>query len=256
MNPGRGHRAVRAALFAAVCVLLAATGHAFMAGAAVPWWAMALALLGTAAAAWLLASRERGLFAVTSAAVVVQTVLHTGFALARSVPRAPRPAPVSFAHRWAEQLLCGEGAARLSDQEAAEVVRDAGLGNLISQPPPGQVPHPAHHMVSGMPDAPASWIHGSHATEGMPSTGMLVAHLLAAVLCGLWLAHGERALFRVVRAFAGRIGSPLRMLLCLCAPPRRPRTRMRRPRTVRAPGLLPLVHSITSRGPPTGTAAV
>ncbi|MFI8002902.1 hypothetical protein [Streptomyces sp. NPDC086010] len=254
MNPGRGHRAVRAALFAAVCVLLAATGHAFMAGAAVPWWAMAVALPGTAAAAWLLASRERGLFAVTSAAVVVQTVLHTGFALAQSAPRPPRPAPVSFAHRWAEQLLCGEGAARLSDREAAEVVRNAGLGNLISQPPPGQVRHPAHHMVSDVPDAIGSAMHGAHAMAGTPSTGMLVAHLLAAVLCGLWLAHGERALFRVVRTYAGRIASPLRMLLRLRTPPQRPRPRVRRRRTVRTPALLLLVHSITSRGPPMGSA--
>lgn len=224
-------------------MLLAATGHAFMSGTAVSWWAMALALVGTASVAWLLGGRERGLLAVTSAAVVVQTVLHTVFALAHSVPRPPRPSRVSSAHLWAEQLLCGEGAARLSDREAAEVVRNAGLGNLIS-----------HHMASDVTDGFASGVDGAHAMAGMPSAGMLVAHLLSAVLCGLWLAHGERALFRVMRAFAGRIGSPLRMLVRLCVLPQRPRPRVRRPRTVRAPALLLLVHSITSRGPPTGTA--
>ncbi|MEU0130508.1 MULTISPECIES: hypothetical protein [unclassified Streptomyces] len=256
MNPGRSYRAVRAALFAAVCVLLAATGHVLMSGTAVPWWAVSFALAGTASAAWALAGRERGLSAVTSAAVVAQAVLHAGFTLAHSFALPSRPSPASFARQWAGQLLCGDGAARLSDREAVQVVRNAGLGNLISQPPPGQGPHAAHHMATDASAGLGSAVHGGQTMSGMPSsTGMLVAHLLAAVLCGLWLAHGERAVFRAVRAFAGRIGAPLRMLLRLSAPPpRSPRPRARR-RVVRAPARLLLVHTITSRGPPAGTAA-
>ena len=93
-------------------------------------------------------------------------------------------------------------------------------------------------------------------TGGTSSPGMLTAHLLAALLCGLWLAHGERAAFRVLRAVAGRLIAPLRLLLALPAPPHRPRLRPRRPRSERAPRLLLLVHAITSRGPPLGTAVV
>jgi hypothetical protein len=93
-------------------------------------------------------------------------------------------------------------------------------------------------------------------TTGTSSPGMLTAHLLAALLCGLWLAHGERAAFRVLRAVAGRLAAPLRLLLTLPAPPHRPRLRPRRPRSERAPRLLLLVHAITSRGPPLGTAVV
>ncbi|MFJ9372520.1 hypothetical protein [Streptomyces sp. NPDC101455] len=92
------------------------------------------------------------------------------------------------------------------------------------------------------------------ATTTGTSPGMLTAHLLAALLCGLWLAHGERAAFRVLRAVAGRLTAPLRLLLALPAPPHRPRLRPRRPRSERAPRLLLLVHAITSRGPPPGTA--
>jgi hypothetical protein len=92
------------------------------------------------------------------------------------------------------------------------------------------------------------------ATTGTSSPGMLTAHLLAALLCGLWLAHGERAAFRVLRAAAGRLAAPLRLLLALPVPPHRPRCRPRRPRSDRAPRLLLLVHTITSRGPPPGTA--
>jgi len=97
--------------------------------------------------------------------------------------------------------------------------------------------------------------HVSAATTSGPSSpGMLTAHLLAALLCGLWLAHGERAVFRVLRSVAGRLAAPLRLLLALPAPPHRPRFRPRRPRSDRAPRLLLLVHAITSRGPPLGTA--
>jgi len=88
------------------------------------------------------------------------------------------------------------------------------------------------------------------------SGGMLVAHLFAAVLCGLWLAYGERAAFRVLRAVAGRLSAPLRLLLTLPVPPERPRVRARRGRADRSPRRLPLVHSITSRGPPPGTAVL
>ncbi|MGW1519608.1 hypothetical protein [Streptomyces sp. NPDC002287] len=68
MTSGRCCRAVRAALFAAVCVLLAATGHLLMSGRPVPWWALAGAFAATAAGSWALAAGERGRRAVTVAA--------------------------------------------------------------------------------------------------------------------------------------------------------------------------------------------
>lgn len=46
--------------------------------------------------------------------------------------------------------------------------------------------------------------HPGHETGGASSFGMLAAHLLAALLCGVWLAYGERAAFRTLRAVAGR----------------------------------------------------
>lgn len=258
MGPGRCSRAVRAAVFAAVCVLLAATGHVLMSGTAVAGWAMCLALAGTAAAAWALAGRERGLFAVTSAAVVAQTALHTVFTLAPSADR-PSPQPVSYARQWAERLLCGEGSSVLSEREATDVVTNAGLGGLMHQPPPGFEPsghglHAMHGMTADAAGGAAPPVHGLPESVLTSSTGMLVAHLLAAVLCGLWLAYGERAVFRVLRSFAMRLWTPLQLLLALAAPPQRPRPRVRRPRTVPAPARLLLAHSITSRGPPPGTA--
>ena len=84
--------------------------------------------------------------------------------------------------------------------------------------------------------------------------GMYAAHLLAALLTGLWLAYGERAAFRILRAVAARLVAPLRLLLALPATPHRPRLRVRRPRSQRAPRLLLLVHAISHRGPPQGIA--
>jgi hypothetical protein len=84
--------------------------------------------------------------------------------------------------------------------------------------------------------------------------GMYAAHLLAALLTGLWLAYGERAGFRILRAVAARLVAPLRLLLALPATPHRPRLRVRRPRSQRAPRLLLLVHAISHRGPPQGIA--
>ncbi|MGW6985379.1 hypothetical protein ACWGE1_38965 [Streptomyces sp. NPDC054932] len=219
-------------MFAALCVLLAATGHLLMSGTAVPWWALAVAFPGTAATAWALAGRERGLLAVTAAAVAVQAVLHTGFTLSQSFTRTAAA---------------------------------AGSGQM-SQPPAGHAAHAGHQAadaVAGMSDMGGMGgmtfgplPGGMHEAAAMSPAGMLAAHLLAAVLCGLWLAHGERAAFRVVRAVAARLWTPLRLLLRTAVPARRPRVRIHRRRRHLAPRRLFLVHAITSRGPPTGTAVL
>ncbi|MCX4807239.1 hypothetical protein ACFWWM_42160 [Streptomyces sp. NPDC058682] len=248
MNPVRCFRALRAAMFAALCVLLAATGHLIMSGAAVPWWALSVAFPGTAATAWALAGRERGLLAVTTAAVAVQAVLHTGFSLAQSLvgPAAPT------------------GSGQMSVMSLISPMPP------MSQPTGGGGPHaPAHlhHAVHGTADVASAVTGAAGATGGslpggvheaaaMSPFGMLAAHLLAAVVCGLWLAHGERAVFRVVRAVAARFWTPLRLLLRTAVPAHLPPVRIRRRRHHRAPRRLFLVHAITSRGPPAGTAVL
>jgi len=110
-------------------------------------------------------------------------------------------------------------------------------------------------MGAGSPDI-GPLDHLLPAPFGTASLAMLAAHLLAALLCGLWLAHGERAVFRILRALAARLVVPLRLLLPVPAPPHRPRVRVRRDHTVLRPRELLLVHASTSRGPPAGTAVV
>lgn len=275
-------------MFAVVCVLLAATGHLLMSGTPVPWWALPPAWAGTAAAAWALAGRERGLLAVTTATVAVQAVLHGVFSLVQSLLHPSLPAGTSFARQWAAYLTCGEGpGAGMSGGEALRILDGARLGPLADRPPPGtatagaHAPHALHdmasmastsmpsgHDVAGMADAagmaamagPAGLAGPTGMTgamAGMSPTGMLAAHLLAAVLCGLWLAYAEQAAFAALRALAGRLWAPLRVLFGLLAPtPHRPRVHVRRTRRDRTLRTFLLVHALTSRGPPTGTAVL
>ncbi|MFI9340680.1 hypothetical protein ACIG0D_05305 [Streptomyces sp. NPDC052773] len=213
MTAGWGARTVRAAVFAAVCVLLAALGHVLMSGRHVPGWTLAGGLAVTGAVGWGLAGRERGLPLITAVVVTAQTALHSAFSYAQS----GTPDTGHTAHMAHMTPTSGH------------IVHMADMGDM------------GRSMVAD--PAPAG-----------ASSGMLAAHLLAALLCGLWLAHGERAAFRILRAVAGWLAAPLRLPLRLLvvAPP--PRPRLRRRRSDRSPRRLLLVHAITSRGPPVGTA--
>ncbi len=93
-----------------------------------------------------------------------------------------------------------------------------------------------------------------HMGGGTSSFGMFAAHLLAALLCGLWLACGEKAAFRILRAVAGWLAAPLRLLLVVPAAPDGPRVRLRRRRS--APGAAPPPARPRDHhpGPPAGTA--
>ncbi|MEH0423048.1 hypothetical protein [Streptomyces sp. B21-083] len=234
MTAGRGARTIRAAVFAAVCVLLAALGHVLMSGSTVPWWTLSAGFAATSAVGWTLAGRERGLPLVVSVVVVVQGALHSAFS-------------------WGGAATSGSG--------TGAAARDtSGMSGMSD----GSMPMDAMDMGS-MPMNSAHMGHATHAEHlghlaqgsgGMSSLGMLAAHTLAALLTGLWLAYGERAAFRLLRAVAGWLAAPLRLpLLALPVPPRRPRLRPTRERAERIPRLT-LTHTIISRGPPAGTAVI
>ncbi|MEU6507816.1 hypothetical protein [Streptomyces sp. NPDC046942] len=230
MTAGWCARAIRAAVFAAMCVLLAALGHVLMSGTDVPAWALAAGGAATGAVGWCLAGRERGLPLIVTVVVAAQTALHEAFSYAQSASGS--------AGGSASMGMSGMGSMGMSGMSSMDSSLDMGAM------------HMDHTGMSPMD-------HMGHSMDGGSSSfGMLAAHLLAAVLCGLWLAYGEKAAFRILRASAGWLAAPLRLLLALPAPPDRPRVRLRRRRSDRAPRLLLLVHAITSRGPPVGTAVV
>ncbi len=277
MEAGRESRTVRAAVFAAVCVLLAALGHVTMSGVGVPSWALAAACAATAAAGWCCTGRERGRVFVTAVTVVTQFVLHSLFSLGQVSAEGMSRGGASLAQQWAKALLCGTGAAaRLSPAEADRVVHAAGLGHQLSGLPPGMGSTGSMGSMGSMGAMPGMGSTGSMdsmdpmpgmgSMSPMPSTGMahmavhggaygmLAAHLLAALLCGLWLAHGERAAFRIGRALAACLFAPIVLLIRIAEPPHRPRVRADRHPDSRPLRSLLLVHAITTRGPPRGTA--
>ncbi|MFE9936863.1 hypothetical protein [Streptomyces hirsutus] len=237
MTSGWCSRTVRAAVFAAVCVLLAALGHVLMSETAVPGWALATGAAATGVTAWLLAGRERGPWLVGSVAVAAQAALHTLFAFAQALVHPGPPGGGSLFGRGLDHLLMRQHA-------APHHFPGDGMGGGTAGTPHSAYSAHADHAAHSM------------AADGMSSTGMLAAHLLAALVCALWLARGERAAFRILRALAGLLFAPLRGLLRLPAPPDRPRVRARRVGRDRMPRRLLLTHTITTRGPPAGVAVV
>ncbi|MFF8933283.1 hypothetical protein ACF08O_00800 [Streptomyces paradoxus] len=216
MTVGWCARAIRAAVFAAVCVVLAALGHVMMSGDHVPLPTLLAGWAVTGLAGWCLAGRERGPRLVVAVAVAVQTALHSAFSLGPPASSAPGP------------------------HSADMPSMSHGMGSMS----PG--------MSAGAMETMSP--HAGHVPGGDSSLGMLAAHLLAALLCGLWLGHGERAAFRLLRAVGSRLAAPLRLLFALPAPPPPPPHRRRRPSNS-SPRRLFLVHAITTRGPPAGAAA-
>ncbi|MEU5070933.1 hypothetical protein [Streptomyces asoensis] len=247
MTAGWGVRTTRAAVFAAVCVLLAALGHVLMSGSAVPWWTLSAGFAVTGGAGWVLAGRERGLAPVVSVVVVAQGALHSAFSWGgASAPDSGTGLP---AHQVPGAMSgMSMGSSHMGPMHMGSLHMDAmdmGSPGPLESLSMGQLAHTGqlgHHMA--------------HGADGVPSGGMLAAHTLAALLTGLWLAHGERAAFRLLRAVAGWLAAPLRLpLLALPVPPHRPRPRPADERAERVPRLT-LTHTIISRGPPAGTAVV
>lgn len=221
MTAGWGARTVRAAMFAAVCVLFAALGHVIMSGSTVPWWTMAAGFAATGCVGWTLAGCERGVPLVVSVVVVAQGALHSAFSLVQSAPS-------------------GSGTGSVARYMSGMSMDAMDMGSM-------DMGHAAHAEHLG---------HMAHGTGGTSSLGMLAAHALAALLSGLWLAFGERAAFRLLRAVAGWLAAPLRLpLAALPVPPCRPSLRPTRERSERVPRLA-LTHTIISRGPPAGTAVI
>ncbi|WP_329189538.1 hypothetical protein [Actinacidiphila glaucinigra] len=103
--------------------------------------------------------------------------------------------------------------------------------------------------------------HPVPATDAMPMAtaamddgpiGMVSAHAMAAVLCGLWLWRGEAAAFQLARSLAVSLFAPLRPVLHVPAAfsppaPARPASFLASPRL---PRQVALWHGVTRRGPP------
>lgn len=260
MEAGHVLRALRAAVFAAVCVLLAAAGHAVMSATPIPLWAIGVALLGTGGAAWCAAGRERGPLLIMSLTVGAQTALHTLFSVAQTgagahggghgphtppagAPAGPHGLDASASLR---ETVAASGRVWPPSCGLPSPWESAGGG----VPPGGDGPG-IGHQAAGLGQDVLSSAHSMALHDGHGGLGMWTAHVVVALVCGAWLCGGEQAAFRCGRALAGWLFAPLYVLFGHTAPgPLPEHGRRGRDHDAHRPRRLLLVHVIATRGPP------
>ncbi|MFJ3922376.1 hypothetical protein [Streptomyces sp. NPDC090022] len=225
MRAGAGLRLLRAAVFAAVCVVLSAAGHAVASCATVPWWAVCLAFLAVLTVAAPLAGRRCSLPGIAAALAGGQLALHTLFGLgqhtaaAASGPvagtgTAAASADTSLA-ALAARLVCGGNPVALSPAEARRILAAAGIDPAALAAQAGDAA-----QAAGATGAAAHT--GAHAQvaqalaepgSGLFSLPMLLGHLLAALAAGWLLGRGDAALFRLLQLSRRTAGAaPVRAL--------------------------------------------
>ncbi|MET9570050.1 hypothetical protein ACFYNW_08230 [Streptomyces virginiae] len=120
-------RATRAAMFAAVCVVLGAVGHSYMSGKDIPFFGLLGAFAVTFGLARLAAGRRRGPVGIAAAVLAVQGVLHLVFSGSHAAGTATGPGAVQHHHDMsaADAGLTAAGAPGVAGMIAAHVL--AGL---------------------------------------------------------------------------------------------------------------------------------
>ncbi|MEU9040395.1 MULTISPECIES: hypothetical protein [unclassified Kitasatospora] len=252
-------RLLRAAVFAALCVAMAATAHVAMAGSGVSPTALAGAFGAVLGLTWLLAGKRRGLGAISVWMIAAQTALHQLFEPAGALGRGGGGLGRLATTDWAALLLCNPDRAP-GGLSPVELARMAGIdpdvpptagglrpmagmhhgaagagasanGTAMDMGLPGMAGMPGmpHPMPGGMSDPTTGGLtHDmaggmSHGMSHGMSPGMAAAHVLAALACALLLWRGDAALVRLfdlLGAFgAGVAGALLLPLLALFARP-------------------------------------
>ncbi|MER6423361.1 hypothetical protein [Streptomyces sp. NPDC001137] len=267
VRSGNDLRILRAAVFAAVCVVLAAGGHTLASCATVPLWTLGAGFLGAVLVAAPLAGRMRSLTGITALLAVGQTVLHTLFGLgqqtvssgAMSMSSMTPTSDASLVER-AARLVCGTTAAAISPAHARRLLADARISPDTAM---SMDMSSMHHRADALSAA------GSPASL-LPSLPMLLGHILAAIAAGWLLRRGDLALLRLMELSAhsmaeGAFVRSLRVALALVralraglpaapeADPRPPRTALLalpKPRTTA------LQHTVIRRGPPAAALAL
>ncbi|MFF8946312.1 hypothetical protein ACF1A5_29395 [Streptomyces sp. NPDC014864] len=274
-HAGGDLRILRAAMFAAVCVVLAAGGHTLASCATVPLWTLGAGFLGALVVVAPLAGRARSLPGIAATLAVCQTVLHTLFGLAQhgtgatasggampgsmgpmtsmaSMGSMPAMSDATLVER-AARLVCGTTAAAISPTQAYRILVDARVYT-------GPAPAVMHHPAQALPTAPTA----DPALSLLPSLPMLLGHVLAALAAGWLLRRGDLALLRLIRLSAHEVADTasvrsLRAALALARAlhaglPTTPEAGPHCCRTTHpvppAPTTTALRHSVVRRGPP------
>ncbi|KAB7842769.1 hypothetical protein [Streptomyces mobaraensis] len=230
-------RALRAALFTALCVLLSTSSHVLLSGRRLPVTVVVAVAAGVYAAAWALYGRgrgdgrgrgygrerrygrekaygrgrtygrEKGYVRTAALLVPLELAASTAFTTGQHTCYDPADRPLP----GALSLICGGG----------------GVGGPLAR-------------VAGPGTAP--WL-------------LLAGHLAAGLLAAAWLARGEAAFGRLVRAAGAAAFRPLRLATARTTPAARMPAPARPVPYVHRPGARPLLlHSVIRRGPPVQAA--
>ncbi|MGW7254534.1 hypothetical protein [Streptomyces sp. NPDC054834] len=275
-------RILRAAVFAAVCVVLAAAGHSLAACATVPLWTLGAGFLGALVLVAPLAGRDRSLPGIAALLALGQTALHTLFGLAEHAMAATASGAMSAASMGsmgsmgasagmsdqalvarAARLLCGSSAGSLTPAHAYRLLADAHLatGTDLGSSAGADMSTMRHA-------ADATGSSGSLLLSLLPSLPMLLGHLVAAVAVGWLLRRGDLAVLRLLDlsvhgvaegALVRSLRAALALACALCAGlPGAPDPRARDRRTASddspAPHTTALQHTVIRRGPPPAAA--
>jgi hypothetical protein len=158
---GTGLRAVRAAVFAAVCVTMSATTHILVSHAPLPLPVVLGAAVGVFAAAYALGSRERGFVAIAVALTPLELAADTVFNSGQRTCYGPDGGPVTGSwHSLHEAIVC----------------HGAPVGGSLAN----NAPAPA----AGFPVSP--WL-------------LLGAHVVVGLIAACVLRRGEAWLYRSMR---------------------------------------------------------
>lgn len=210
-------RATRAAIFAAMCVALGATGHSYMSGTDIPFFGLMGAFGVTGGCAWLAAGRRRGPVGITAAVLSVQGALHLVFSGSAAAKPFAAPAPMHGHH---PVPAADAGAMAAEAPGMADMVGMAGHGGA------GMI---AAHVLAAL--LCASWL-----ARGEAAVFRLARVTAAAAL------HAARPLARALALVRARAAA-------VPAPPVLP-ARYERPRRLRG---AVHAHAVVRRGPPART---
>ncbi|MEV5483258.1 MULTISPECIES: hypothetical protein [Streptomyces] len=222
--PGVQLRALRAALFTALCTALSAASHVLLSHHPLPPAPVLPICAGVFAAAYALTGRERGFGAVAALLVPLELAADTVFTAGQHTCYGPAGGPVTGPLRSVGvEMLCrgGEWGTPLARATA----------------------HPGATLPPTVPAA-APWL-------------LLAAHVAVGLLAAAGLHRGDAALDTLLRAAAAGAIRPLRTAAAVrTAAPAPPRRRIRPLHPLPPARPLPLlVHCVRRRGPPRPASA-
>ncbi|MEV0369495.1 hypothetical protein AB0I10_06680 [Streptomyces sp. NPDC050636] len=232
-SPGVQLRAVRAALFTALCVTLSATSHVLLSGAPLPPVTVAAICAAVFTAAYALTGRARGYGRVAALLVPLELAADTVFTAGQHTCYGPAGGPVTGPlHSVGVDLLCRGG------ELGTPLARVAALP----------------HSLKGMGGAP---IESPPVVPAAAPWLLLAAHVAVGLLAALWLHRGDAALDALLRATAAHAFRPLLIAVAVAAgAPPRLRRGIRPPHPAPPARPLPLLaHCVLRRGPPRTAAA-